>query len=79
MNEKNGATGNTDEDMRPIAVHVEKIMYNPTLAHIYRKRIAVIDLELTPQHVEDLIRNLQEMNIHDITIRLRFKGRMVLE
>jgi hypothetical protein len=70
----------SDEKMRPIAVHVQKIAYDVTLTHIYRKRVAVIDLELTHKHVEDLLKNLQERLKNERgAIRVRFEGLMVLE
>lgn len=71
----------TDEEMRPIAVHVDQIQYDVTLRHTYRKRVAVIDLELSYPMLEGLIRNLQNMYAEKGhgSIRVRFKGRMVLE
>lgn len=68
------------EEMRPIAVHVEEISYKFNLRHIHRKRVAVIDLEFSHQHVAELIENLQQrLKTERGAIRVRFKGRMVLE
>lgn len=71
---------NAPEEMRPIAVHVEEIKYNVDLRHIHRKRVAVIDLEFTHIHAEDLVKNLLlQLQTERGAIRVRFKGRMVLE
>ena len=76
----NNPSDTTPEEMRPIAVHVEEITYNVNLRHIHRRRVAVVDLELTKEHITDLVKNLQErLSKERGTIRVRFKGRMVLE
>jgi len=76
----NNPSDTTPEEMRPIAVHVEEITYNVNLRHIHRKRVAVVDLELTKEHITDLVKNLSErLSKERGTIRVRFKGRMVLE
>lgn len=71
----------TPEEMRPIAVHVDEISFDVNLQHMYRKRVAVIDLELTYPLIEQMIKQLQKRmaDKEKGAIRVRFKGRMVLE
>lgn len=72
----------SDEEMRPIAVHVDEIVYDVNLKHAQRRRVAVVDLEFSKVQVEKMIQNLQkrlENNVDRGTVRVRFKGRMVLE
>lgn len=71
----------TPEEMRPIAIHVEEISYEANLQHTYRRRVAVIDLELTYPLIEQMIKQLQKRmaDKEKGAIRVRFKGRMVLE
>jgi hypothetical protein len=72
----------TPEEMRPIAIHVESIFFEPNLKHTERRRVAVIDLEFSAPHAEQLIKNLQDRLAEERvqgSIRIRFKGRMVLE
>lgn len=71
----------TDEEMRPIAVHVESIQYDVDLKHTYRRRVAVIDLELSYPKVQAMINELQKRLEEPKrgAIRVRFKGPMVLE
>lgn len=75
-------TDSTPEEMRPIAVHVEKIVYEPNLKHTQRERVAVIDLEFSKEQIADMVKTLQtrlESKSDRGSIRLRFKGTMVLE
>lgn len=72
----------SDEEMRPIAVHVKQIIYDVDLRHTYRKRIAVVDLEYSKEQIADMIKNLQkrlDATNERGSIRIRFKGSMVLE
>lgn len=70
-----------EEEMRPFAIHVERIVYNVSLSHALKRRIAVADLEFTKPMLEDHIKRLQQMLVESKggTIRVRFKGPMVLE
>ena len=72
----------SDEDMRPIAIHVESISFEPNLQHTARRRVAVIDLEFSMEDITGLVKDLQkrldEHKDHG-AMRIRFKGRMVLE
>lgn len=76
------ATPESDsEEMRPIAVHVNQVVYDVSLRHTLKKRIAVVDLEFSKQMVDDLIENLGRIRAENKggSIRVRFKGSMVLE
>lgn len=76
-------TESTSEDMRPFAIHVEQIVYDITLSHTKKRRVAVADLEFTKPMLEEHIKKLQNIlespNISRGSIRVRFKGAMVLE
>lgn len=67
--------------MRPFAIHVEEIVYNVSLEHTKKRRIAVADLEFTKPMLEDHIKRLQKIlsEAKGGTVRVRFKGPMVLE
>lgn len=72
----------TPEEMRPIAVHVEKIVYDVDLKHTYRRRVAVVDLEFSKVQIEEMVKQLQkriEEKKDRGSIRIRYKGPMVLE
>lgn len=71
------------EEMRPFAIHVEQIVYDISLSHARKRRVAVADLEFTKPMLEEHIKKLQNIlsdsNISRGSIRVRFKGQMVLE
>lgn len=75
-------TPEDDDEMRPFAIHVERIVYNVSLDHAKKRRIAVADLEFTKPMLEDHIQRLQKIlseNQGRGSVRIRFKGPMVLE
>jgi len=67
--------------MRPFAIHVERIEYTASLEHAKKRRIAVVDLEFTKPMLADHIQKLQNIltETKGGSVRVRFKGPMVLE
>lgn len=72
---------NDDEEIRPITLHVNKIVYNASLTHTYRKRVTVVDLELSRELAQDMVDNFQKLLTQPRrgSFRVRFKGSLVLE
>ena len=67
-----------DDVSRPVTLYVEKVEPNPEINYFLEKRrISVIDIEITKAHAEQIVEILQERS-QDQTgaIRLRLLGRL---
>ena len=72
----------SDDELRPITLHVTKIdLEIPTLRHIHRRRVQVVDIEMGVVEAEQLNQFVSQ-RLRESTpgsIRVRLYGRLVLE
>ena len=71
-----------DEDVtRPITLYVEKVSTDPNISYIERRRVSVIDIELTCEATEEMIEYLNKHKCENKivgAIRVRLMGRLIL-
>ena len=65
-----------EDESRPVTLYVERVETNPTFHYMERRRVSVIDLEISRPIADQLIAFLSEREEQDIagTVRLRFLG-----
>ena len=66
---------------RPMTLYVEKINTDPNIGYIERRRVSVIDIELTCEAAEELVEYLRKRQCgNEIigAIRVRLLGRLIL-
>jgi len=73
-------TKSNEDHQRPITLYVEKVIKDPSMEYIERRRMSNIDIEITPQNAVELIEYLRERNQQGNTgaIRFRLLGRLIL-
>lgn len=71
-----------DDVTRPITLYVEKVEQEPPdIADLIEsRRVSVVDIELTCQQARELVVALRKRDCRETigSIRIRFKGRLVL-
>jgi len=70
-----------EDEMRPITLYISRVgMKIPTLNHMYKERLTVIDIELGTENAKqlhDLLGTRLEQELRS-GIRIRLYGRLVL-
>ena len=73
-------TRSNDEQTRPITLYVERVITDPNMQFIERRRLSSIDIEISCQDAEQLIEYLRKRNCQGLpgAIRVRLLGRLIL-
>jgi hypothetical protein len=67
-----------DDESRPVTLYVERVEPNPDINYfIEKRRVSVIDIEITKTHAAQIIEYLQQRSQGQSgAIRLRLLGRL---